>query len=175
MDLNLAYTANQLALSTEPTTVLISLDAPFIHGARYALQICEPATPCRLCPPIGHAMATHTLFLGHLFVLTPCGLNNPLSASQSAFYRQGSGRLAVIDGVRNRRIMLDPHKGAAFPPNWTGYEKNLVACTVVTYRLGACLSRESRPDCYSDCRQRRGDRALPRQLCITYRGKSVSG
>ena len=90
--LNFAYTANQVVFSTEPTMVLISLDAPFIHGARYALQTCEPATPCRLCPPIGHAMATDTLFLGHLFVFTPRGLNNLLSASQPALYQQGSGR-----------------------------------------------------------------------------------
>ena len=91
INLNFAYTANPVVLSIEPTMVFF-LGAPFIHNARYALQTCEPATPCRLCPPIGRAMATDIPFLGHLFVFTPCGLNNPLSASQPAFYQQGSGR-----------------------------------------------------------------------------------
>jgi hypothetical protein len=89
IDLNFAYTANPVVLSIEPTMVLIFLDVLFTHNA---LQTCEPVTSCRLCPPIGHAMATYTLFLGHLFVFTPCGLNNPLGASQPAFYQQGSER-----------------------------------------------------------------------------------
>jgi hypothetical protein len=86
--------------------VLISLDVLFIHSARYPLQICEPATPRRLCPPIDHALATDTQFLGPLFVFTPRGLNNPLSPSQSGFCRQGSVNYRVIEVLRNRRIMI---------------------------------------------------------------------
>ena len=90
--LNFAYTANQVVLSIEPTMVLIFLDVVFIHSVLSALQPFEPATPCGLRPPIGHAIATDILFLGHLFVFTPRGLNNLLSASQPALYQQGSGR-----------------------------------------------------------------------------------
>lgn len=47
--------------------VLIFLDVVFIHSVLSALQPFEPATPCGLRPPIGHAMATDILFIGHLF------------------------------------------------------------------------------------------------------------